>query len=68
MPSDPVQHAKHVAPADRKVALGNEPPVIEALERQFRTAYQRLHLASGQEPIGRQLTGVEPEPRREYQQ
>jgi hypothetical protein len=27
--------------------------VIEALERQFRTADQRLHLAGGQKPIGR---------------
>ena len=65
MPSDPVQRPKHGAPADRKVALGNEPPVLEALERQSRTADQRLHLAGGQEPIGRQVTGVEPEPRRE---
>ena len=41
MPSDPVQRPKHVAPAGRKVALGNEPPVFEALERQSHTADQR---------------------------
>ena len=53
------------APADRKVAVGNEPPVLEALEHQSRSADQRRHLAGAQEPIGRQVTGVEPEPRRE---
>jgi len=47
MASDPVQGPKDVPPADRKVALGNEPPVLGALERQFRTANQRLHLAGG---------------------
>jgi hypothetical protein len=65
MPSDPVQRPKHAAPADGKVALRNEPPVLEALERQSRTADQRLQLAGAQEPIGRQMAGVEPESRRE---
>src|SRR5712691_7643397 len=62
---NPIEDRQNESTAGREVASGDEPPVLEALQRQAGVPDQLLQFPGPEEPIGRQVAGVEPQCRRE---